>query len=131
MVKSAVSRDAGRGCGMRVPSLNRLSNRITDRLSRRALIGGGAGTLATSALVALAADDVLGQSAATPEPQLREFTLTASEFDWQLMEDVTVRVWGYNGQMPGPEIRVREGDTVRITLINQLSVPTTIHWHGV
>lgn len=115
---------------MRALSLNRLSNRLTDRFSRRSLIGGGAGTLATTALAALAANDVLGQ-AATPEPQLREFTLTASEFDWQLMEDVTVRVWGYNGQMPGPELRAREGDTVRVTLINQLPVPTTIHWHGV
>ena len=47
------------------------------------------------------------------------------------MADVPVRVWGYNGQMPGPELRVREGDTVRVTLRNQLPVPTTIHWHGV
>jgi FtsP/CotA-like multicopper oxidase with cupredoxin domain/plastocyanin len=65
------------------------------------------------------------------EPQLREFTLTASAFDWALMADTTVRVWGYNGQMPGPEIRVREGDQVRVTLRNDLPVPTTIHWHGV
>ena len=32
---------------------------------------------------------------------------------------------------PGPELRVREGDTVRITLKNELPVPTTIHWHGI
>ena len=68
---------------------------------------------------------------ATPEPQTHEFTLTASEFAWELMADVPVRVWGYNGQMPGPELRVTEGDTVRVTLVNQLPVPTTIHWHGI
>jgi FtsP/CotA-like multicopper oxidase with cupredoxin domain len=65
------------------------------------------------------------------EPHLREFTLTASEIDWDLQPGTTVRAWAYNGQVPGPEIRVREGDRVRITLINHLPVPTTIHWHGV
>jgi FtsP/CotA-like multicopper oxidase with cupredoxin domain/plastocyanin len=39
--------------------------------------------------------------------------------------------WGYNGQVPGPELRVREGDTVRVRLHNRLPVPTTIHWHGI
>jgi FtsP/CotA-like multicopper oxidase with cupredoxin domain len=47
------------------------------------------------------------------------------------MPGTTVRAWAYNGQMPGPEIRVREGDLVRITLHNELPVGTTIHWHGV
>ena len=47
------------------------------------------------------------------------------------MPGTTVRAWVYNGQMSGPEIRVREGDLVRITLRNELPVGTTIHWHGV
>ena len=34
-------------------------------------------------------------------------------------------------EVPGPEIRVNEGDTVRVTLVNRLSVGTTIHWHGI
>ena len=58
-------------------------------------------------------------------------TLTAQEIDWEIMPGTTVRAWAYNGQMPGPEIRVREGDLVRITLHNELPVGTTIHWHGV
>ena len=65
------------------------------------------------------------------EPALREFTLTAEEIDWEILAGTTVRAWAYNGQMPGPEIRVREGDRVRITLRNELPVGTTIHWHGV
>jgi FtsP/CotA-like multicopper oxidase with cupredoxin domain/plastocyanin len=65
------------------------------------------------------------------EPMLREFTLTAQEIDWEIMPGTTVRAWAYNGQLPGPEIRVREGDLVRITLHNELPVGTTIHWHGV
>jgi plastocyanin len=65
------------------------------------------------------------------EPALREFTLTAEEIDWEILSGTTPRAWVYNGQMPGPEIRVTEGDRVRITLRNQLPVGTTIHWHGV
>lgn len=105
------------------------------RISRRGLIRRGAGTAAGSVLLATGAGTAAVpaplQATPEPEPRLREFTLTAQEFDWQLMSDVTVRAWGYNGQMPGPELRVREGDTVRVTLVNQLPVPTTIHWHGV
>ena len=64
-------------------------------------------------------------------PALREFTLTAQEVDWDLMPGTTVKAWTFNGTVPGPELRVTEGDTVRVTLVNQLSEPTTIHWHGV
>jgi FtsP/CotA-like multicopper oxidase with cupredoxin domain len=40
-------------------------------------------------------------------------------------------VLGYNGQLPGPVIRVKEGDTLRVRVINQLgAVPTSTHWHG-
>lgn len=67
---------------------------------------------------------------AAPAPQPREFTLVAEEFDWEIMPGVTVRAWGYNRQVPGPELRVREGDQVRVTLVNRLTVGTTIHWHG-
>ena len=64
-------------------------------------------------------------------PEVREFVLTAEEIDWEIMPGATVRAWAYNGQVPGPEIRVREGDLVRIILRNELPVGTTIHWHGV
>jgi FtsP/CotA-like multicopper oxidase with cupredoxin domain len=39
-------------------------------------------------------------------------------------------VWAYNGQVPGPEIRVRQGGRLRITVENGLSEDTTVHWHG-
>ena len=38
--------------------------------------------------------------------------------------------WAYNGQLPGPQIEVYEGDTVEITVTNRLPQPTTVHWHG-
>jgi len=39
-------------------------------------------------------------------------------------------LWCYNGAVPGPEIRVRQGDRVRIVVENRLTEDTTIHWHG-
>lgn len=41
-----------------------------------------------------------------------------------------VRVWGFNGSMPGPAIEVLQGDRVRVVVKNELPEPTSIHWHG-
>ena len=38
---------------------------------------------------------------------------------------------GINGQVPGPILRWREGDTVTLAVTNRLSEPTSIHWHGI
>lgn len=43
----------------------------------------------------------------------------------------TITQYGYNGQSPGPLIRVRQNAEVTIRLRNDLDLPTTIHWHGV
>ena len=40
-------------------------------------------------------------------------------------------VWAYNGMVPGPEIRVRQGDRLRVLVQNGLREETTVHWHGV
>jgi len=43
----------------------------------------------------------------------------------------TVRTWSFNGGIPGPELRVRQGERVRVRVENQLPQGTTIHWHGI
>ncbi len=107
------------------------------RRSLRARFGGRGSAALTVVLLALTLDIValgrplLDSAAAESKQQVREFTLTASEFDWEIMPGTTVRAWGYNGQVSGPEIRVNEGDTVRITLQNRLPVGTSVHWHGI
>jgi FtsP/CotA-like multicopper oxidase with cupredoxin domain len=40
-------------------------------------------------------------------------------------------VWAYNEIVPGPEIRLRQGERLRATIENRLPQDTTIHWHGV
>ncbi|MDP8929340.1 MAG: copper oxidase, partial [Actinomycetota bacterium] len=62
---------------------------------------------------------------------VKVFRLTAEAVRWEFLPRVAVTAWGYNGQVPGPEIWVDQGDRVRVELENRLTVPTTIHWHGV
>ncbi len=40
-------------------------------------------------------------------------------------------VWSYARTVPGPELRVREGDPVQVVVSNKLGEDTTVHWHGI
>jgi len=61
---------------------------------------------------------------------IREYTIEAVEAELELAGR-RVRTFTYGGQVPGPELRVREGETLRVLLENRLPEPTTIHWHGI
>jgi FtsP/CotA-like multicopper oxidase with cupredoxin domain len=62
---------------------------------------------------------------------VKVYDLTASEIQWEVSPGQMVAAMAYNGQVPGPQIRVREGDRVRINLKNELKQSTAIHMHGV
>lgn len=71
---------------------------------------------------------VAGKPLATGE--VRQFDLVARESPWEIAPGVSVPAISYNGQVPGPLIRVTEGDTLRVNLKNELRQATSIHWHG-
>ena len=63
--------------------------------------------------------------------------LTGDRFDLTI-GSIPVNITGHkrsatviNGTMPGPSLRMREGDTVTINVQNSLDVPTSLHWHGI
>jgi uncharacterized cupredoxin-like copper-binding protein len=68
------------------------------------------------------------------EPQIvdgvKVFELTADEISWETKAGVFKDGYAYNGQIPGPQIRVQKGDRVRIVLTNEMEVPTALHLHG-
>ena len=66
----------------------------------------------------------------TVENGVKVFQLTAAPVRWPLLNGVQATAWAYNGSVPGPMIRVTEGDAVRIILQNNLPESTSIHWHG-
>ena len=45
-------------------------------------------------------------------------------------KDKTISTIGYNGQVPGPMIRLREGKQVSVQLFNDTDTPEFVHWHG-
>lgn len=64
------------------------------------------------------------------ESEIKTYDLTAGRVRWNILPDQLVVAWAYNGQVPGPLIRVTEGDRLRINFRNDLPEPTTVHWHG-
>lgn len=58
------------------------------------------------------------------------YELEAHVFDWEIAPGKTIQAWGYNNQIPGPVLHANVGDTLIVTLKNNLPEPTTIHWHG-
>ncbi len=85
--------------------------------------------------VDLASAPIKSERTVRLEPQVQDgvktFTLDAAPVQWELVPGKAVTAWGYNGQIPGPELWVTEGDRVRVNFTNNLPVPTTIHWHGI
>jgi FtsP/CotA-like multicopper oxidase with cupredoxin domain len=67
---------------------------------------------------------------------VKVFRITASPVKWQILPafkslpDIWATTWSYNGQIPGPMIRVTQGDRIRVLFKNELPDATSIHWHG-
>lgn len=89
------------------------------------------GTSLLSDLPLIRPDDRIKELSYITKEGVKEFELTADPIRWQYQPGDYILAWGFNKQVPGPEIRVREGDTVRIKFKNNLPKPTTIHWHGI
>ena len=62
---------------------------------------------------------------------LREWELHAVDREIEVMPGVRFAAWTYNGRIPGPTLRCREGDRLRITFANGSAHPHTMHFHGV
>jgi FtsP/CotA-like multicopper oxidase with cupredoxin domain len=64
------------------------------------------------------------------ENGVKVFELTATEVKWEVAPGQLIDAMAFNGQIPGPQIRVHEGDRVKVVLQNQMSQPTAVHFHG-
>lgn len=111
---------------------------MNNRLTRRSLILGGLGVTGAGALAACAggqptAPKVFGSPSSVPASAGQRVT-TARLVARPTTLDLggpTVMTWAYGDSVPGPLIRARAGDLVRVTLENELPAETTIHWHGI
>lgn len=95
------------------------------RFSRRAFLAGGTGLLGLALFPGLTRARI-----GLDDPPV---TLRAAPAPLTMTPDApAVRgAWGYNGQVPGPVLRYRQGDRLRVLLRNELPQATTVHWHGI
>jgi uncharacterized cupredoxin-like copper-binding protein len=61
----------------------------------------------------------------------KQFEVTAAVTPFEVEPGKVVQAWTYNGQVPGPVIKVNVGDKVSVVLHNKLPMGTDIHFHGV
>jgi FtsP/CotA-like multicopper oxidase with cupredoxin domain len=77
--------------------------------------------------------DTYGMEPLAPEMdgKVKVFNLTVDEIKWEVSKGNFIDGMAFNGQIPGPEIRVHKGDRVRFVVQNQLEEPFALHFHGV
>ncbi|HSD42585.1 MAG TPA: multicopper oxidase family protein [Burkholderiales bacterium] len=81
---------------------------------------------------ALAAAPLVAPASVRAGP-VRPFALEAKPTRVDLVGDPypPTGVWSYNATVPGPELRVKQGERLRVTVANSLEQTTSVHWHGV
>ncbi len=91
------------------------------RIDRRSFLAGGA---------AVAVGALIRRPAAAGGVKAFELRPRPTRIPLLTPPNPETAVWAYNGRVPGPEIRVRQGESVEIGVVNGLDQPTTVHWHG-
>lgn len=86
-----------------------------------------AGLLPAGPAVGLVTQGIPGSPASSASP---DYTLQIAEVEWELSPKKKIRTASYNGQIPGPLLRVAEGMRVTIEIHNRLDRPEIVHWHG-
>ena len=66
-----------------------------------------------------------------PDPNIVETTIVAEPAAVDIGNGVTASVLTFNGTVPGPEFRLKVGDTVIVHFENNIAHDTGIHWHGI
>src|SRR5687768_10530018 len=61
---------------------------------------------------------------------LREWEIVALDKEIEVAPGVHFPAWTYNGRVPGPTLRCREGELLRVRFVNGSEHPHTIHFHG-
>jgi FtsP/CotA-like multicopper oxidase with cupredoxin domain len=101
-----------------------MSSLSRPAISRRTLLMAGAGLAAAAALPRAA------RAATAPAKEI-DLTVAPGRVSLVGAAHPATNVWCYDNRIPGPEIRVRQGDPTRIIVQNRLPEDTTVHWHGI
>ncbi|MGA2980006.1 MAG: multicopper oxidase domain-containing protein [Terriglobales bacterium] len=83
--------------------------------------------LATPAFAELARR--MGLQTAPDNPKA-DVTIHISPVEMGVAPRKTIKTTGYNGSVPGPILRLREGQPVTVDVVNETKTPELVHWHG-
>lgn len=61
---------------------------------------------------------------------VKVFEMTTETARWEVSPGEFVDAFAFNGQIPGPQIRARQGDKVKVVVRNELAESTAVHFHG-
>jgi FtsP/CotA-like multicopper oxidase with cupredoxin domain len=70
-------------------------------------------------------------AARTPQAPVRVLRAGVSRQQLVPLQYPQTEVWAYDGSVPGPLLRARQGERLRVRLANDLPQATTVHWHGI
>ncbi len=100
---------------MQAPEASRRNFLKASSLAAGALLLGAEGTPAS------------GQTA---PPGAADYTVRIQASPIEIAKDTILSTITYNGQFPGPLLRFREGQQVKVDLYNDTDTPEQLHWHG-
>ncbi len=72
----------------------------------------------------------LARAADDPPTEKADYSLRIAPVSLELAPGKTITTTAYNGKIPGPVLRLREGRPVTINVINDAGYPDLVHWHG-
>jgi FtsP/CotA-like multicopper oxidase with cupredoxin domain len=81
-------------------------------------------------LPAMGAATRIAHAAGDPPTEKADYILRIAPLSLELAPGKTIKTTGYNGKVPGPVLRLREGRPVTINVINDAGYPDIVHWHG-
>ncbi len=86
--------------------------------------------LASAAAVAAQSTSVFAQVKRAAKAAAADHQLTIERLQLEIAPKVIIPTIGYNGVVPGPLLRMKEGRPVTIDVTNKTDVPELVHWHG-
>ena len=99
----------------------------TGTITRRAF----AASFVTTLLAGRAAAQTAGAPTIPEEDGFRVLTAAPKRAKLHPEAPAEAELWAFNGEVPGPVLRVQHGDEARVRLKNRTDKPLSLHWHGV
>jgi FtsP/CotA-like multicopper oxidase with cupredoxin domain len=91
---------------------------------------GRVGLAMSGALLARPGLRLFPEAEAQTPPRQADHTIRIAPVSLEIAPGRIIKTTGYNGVVPGPALRLKEGQSVKINVINDSGYPNLIHWHG-